>query len=615
MAENLDIVVTLKDEASPKLKEIGDSMSNWDAYASSSIKLAAGIAAIGAAAIGVAAYSIGQAQEAVAGQKELAAVLESTGGAAGMTAESVNGLATELSRATNFTDDAVLSAENMLLTFTNIHADVFPAATEATLNLATKFGSVEAASVQLGKALNDPVEGVNALRRVGVALTDEQQKQIEQFVKVGDVASAQAVILDELGTEFGGLAKSVADPMTQAKNQLNEMAEALGMKLLPYVNQAAQAFLDWIDSMGGIDGIMATLQSAFEKIEPFLPIIIGAIGGGLVGALTVAAGALWAFIAPLLIPMAIGAAIVAAIMLIYYAISHLGELVDAVKILIGMAWDWIYTKTVSVFTTISDFFTTVWNSIYDFLKSIWDAITFAVDFALSFMLGLVITALEFLGIDWEAGWEAIKNILSAAWEWMNNAFQIAIASVKAVWEIGWGAIKGFVTPIWESIKGIVSGAWDYIVGVFNTGGALIQTGWETIFNAIAGVCTSVFDAVKGTIVNAINYVIDKINALIAMANSVSAKVSGPQLPTITPLAFSSGGVVPSINWGAQGSDTVPAMLTPGEQVLTKEQARMYNGGGSGITVIINNPVVMSDDDIVEKIGNPIMKVFKQHFAT
>jgi hypothetical protein len=123
-----------------------------------------------------------------------------------MTKKELIDLATSLSLVTRFEDDSIVKGESMLLTFTNIGKDVFPAATEAMLNMAQKFGSMDAASVQLGKALQDPIAGVAALRRVGVMLTDAQEKQIKQFIKVGDIASAQKVILGELNTEFGGLA-------------------------------------------------------------------------------------------------------------------------------------------------------------------------------------------------------------------------------------------------------------------------------------------------------------------------------------------------------------------------------------------------------------------------
>lgn len=590
MAENVEIVVSLKDEISSKLNDIKNSMRDFDAMADSSKKLAGGITVITLAATGVAAYAVTQAKEAVRGQQELQAVLESTNGVAGVTTESVNALATSLSLATNFTDDQVLSAENMLLTFTKIGSDVFPAATEATLNMAEKFGGVEAASIQLGKALNDPIEGVTALRRVGVTLTQGQEDSIKKFVEMGDIASAQKVILDELGTEFGGLARSVADPAIQAKNQIGELAEALGMKLLPYVNQAAQAFIDWLESMGGVDGVLQKITNAFIIIQPYLPIIAGALIGGLVPALIAATLALWAFVAPLLIPMAIGAAVVAAIMLIRAAIQNFGEFASAIAILVVQGWEDIKNKAQILFKIVSDDIIEIWTGIKDFFSTIWDGILAILNLAVEGFLLIINGFLTLLFLDWETSWNGLKFI----------------------WSESMNFIKTTSDNIWGSIKSVFMDSWAYLSGLFNSGKELLIVAWTSMWDALTAKAISAWDGVKIVIKDSINWIINKINALISAANVVSAKVGGPKIPMLQPLTFSQGGIVPMVDWSPVGTDTVPALLTPGERVLTKEQAQNYSGGG--VTVIINNPVVMTEDDIVERLGDPLINVLKQHFA-
>jgi hypothetical protein len=74
---------------------------------------------------------------------------------------------------------------------------------------------LKGSAVQLGKALNDPIAGVGALSRVGVTFTETQKDMIKTMVEAGNVAGAQTLILDELGKEFGGSAKALADPVTQ----------------------------------------------------------------------------------------------------------------------------------------------------------------------------------------------------------------------------------------------------------------------------------------------------------------------------------------------------------------------------------------------------------------
>lgn len=95
---------------------------------------------VGVGALGVV---LGQSmKEAMAAEEvtaQLNAAIKSTGGIAGVTAQAIQDHALALSQVTRFEDDAIVSADAMLLTFTNIGKDVFPQATAAILDVATAF--------------------------------------------------------------------------------------------------------------------------------------------------------------------------------------------------------------------------------------------------------------------------------------------------------------------------------------------------------------------------------------------------------------------------------------------------------------------------------------------
>ena len=173
----------------------------------------------------------GQAQRAL---DQLNQVIKSTGGVAGVTSEELQKMAQDLSEVTEFEDDAIIKSQALLLTFTKIGKDVFPDATEAVLNLSAALGQdLQASTVQIGKALNDPIQGITALRRVGVQLSAAQEEQIKNFVALNDVASAQKVILGELSTQFGGTAKAVfannpALMFAKAQQQIGNILEKVG---------------------------------------------------------------------------------------------------------------------------------------------------------------------------------------------------------------------------------------------------------------------------------------------------------------------------------------------------------------------------------------------------
>src|SRR3990167_3926981 len=203
---NIEIQISARDQASSVLKGIQGSLGDIGGFARGALALGLGVAtaAAGALAAGL-GFSIHEAMEAQEVQAQLANVLRSTGGVAGVTADMANELANSLMGVTRFGDEAILSGENMLLTFTNIGKDVFPEATEVMLDMSQALGQdIKSSAIQLGKALQDPVLGVTALRRVGVNFTEEQKKMIEAMVDAGDVAGAQAFILKELQNEVGG---------------------------------------------------------------------------------------------------------------------------------------------------------------------------------------------------------------------------------------------------------------------------------------------------------------------------------------------------------------------------------------------------------------------------
>ena len=164
--------------------------------------------------------------EKFASDAKIDAVLKSTKEAAGMTKDSLNELTASLRENTIMSGSMIKEGEHMLLTFTQIGKEVFPQATETVMNMATAFGvDAKTSAVQLGKALNDPLNGMTALKRVGVTFSADQKKIIQGFVEQGDIVSAQKVILGELNTEFGGLAKAMANTPTGKMQQFAHSIE------------------------------------------------------------------------------------------------------------------------------------------------------------------------------------------------------------------------------------------------------------------------------------------------------------------------------------------------------------------------------------------------------
>lgn len=184
--------------------------------------------AMGAASIGKSIIGATVRQEQALAQLEQR--LKSTGGAAGLTSQELQDMARAMQQVTTFGDEVVMEGQALLLTFTQIGKDVFPAATETMLNMSVAMNQgLKESAIQLGKALNDPIKGVTALRRVGVQLTEAQEEQIRAFVEMNDVAGAQRIILKELEVQMGGSARAARDTLGGAidglKNAFGDLLE------------------------------------------------------------------------------------------------------------------------------------------------------------------------------------------------------------------------------------------------------------------------------------------------------------------------------------------------------------------------------------------------------
>ncbi|MDY0167440.1 MAG: phage tail length tape measure family protein [Thermoguttaceae bacterium] len=213
------------------------------------------------------------AKQQIDAEKKLGAVLEATGHAAGFHVEELKEQAAALQRVTNYGDETTLSMMAVLATFRNIRGDVFKQATASILDMSSVLGTdLKGSAIQVGKALNDPIQGISALTRVGITFTDAQKEQVKALQESGDMVGAQRVILAELEAQFGGAAKAMADPMVQLKNSLGDLGEAIGMQLLPFARMLAEDLTKPTEEAGA-----AAARSATE-FGGLAAVIIEAVG-------------------------------------------------------------------------------------------------------------------------------------------------------------------------------------------------------------------------------------------------------------------------------------------------------------------------------------------------
>lgn len=205
-----------------------------------------------------AAKGIKEAQETSAAMAQVTSALTSTGGAAGKTADQLTRAADSFEMHSLYEGDQILSQVTAkLLAFGNVTGATFDRAQQAIVDYASRSGKdLSAATLLIGKALNDPAKAMGVLGKAGITLSAEQQKLVQQFVATGNAAGAQGILLDALTTKFGGAAQAAqdADAWNAVTDAFNSIAESLGTLLLPLIKPLA-------------DGL-ASLAKRFQELDP-----------------------------------------------------------------------------------------------------------------------------------------------------------------------------------------------------------------------------------------------------------------------------------------------------------------------------------------------------------
>ncbi len=215
-----------------RFEKIGSNISNLGRNLT--LGLTAPLAAFGVASFKAAAES----KDAMA---QVEASLASMGRQAEFTTEQLAALASDEMRKSLFDDDEILrKVTATLLTFGNVAGAEFQRAQAAAVDLSAKLGTdLQAATILVGKALQDPVKGIAALSRSGIQFTAAQKETIKTMVEVGNQAGAQQMILAELEKQFAGSAEAVrkANPAAAMKQAFSELQENVGTVLLPVIER------------------------------------------------------------------------------------------------------------------------------------------------------------------------------------------------------------------------------------------------------------------------------------------------------------------------------------------------------------------------------------------
>lgn len=252
-----------------KLTSVGKSLS---------LRLTAPLAALGG-------VSLHLADVQAKAEAKVQQALKTTNQAVGYNFRQLTDYASELQGKTIFGDETILAKSTArLLAFTDITGENFKRTQALALDLATALEmDLGSASLQLGKALSDPLTKLSSLSRAGITFSEEQTAVIKQLAKTGELAKAQAMILDELEKKFGGQAEAAArtglGAVQQLKNAWGDFLERIGAAIMPFATKVA----------GALSTVVQMLQSMSPAMMQTLVVVAGLVAA--IGPLSLGIGA------------------------------------------------------------------------------------------------------------------------------------------------------------------------------------------------------------------------------------------------------------------------------------------------------------------------------------
>lgn len=468
---------------------------------------------------------MGEGQKVAA---QTAAVIKSTGGAANVSAAQVSNLANAMLKKTGIDDEATQVAENMLLTFTNVrnevgkNNDIFTQSSKAVLDMdeAMTHGnstaeSLRGTSILVGKALNDPVKGMTALRRVGVSLDEQQIATVKSLVAQGKTMQAQKLILGELTKEFGGSAAAIGNTLPGKLNILREtfrndmasMLQAAVPTMTKIIGFAGVAMPIAFHAMGTvIHAVADTVRGAFSALKPALQPIIDEIQG-LIG-MGRQFGSEGVFLrlqddfknlsAPAKIAAAAIAGVGAAILLMTAPITSL--------VALGVGLDVLYHKN----QAFHDFVVQAWADIrstvlavVSYLQALWaqygEAITMDARAVYAALAQIVSTGLDWIRGFWQRNGAQITQYAHTALEDVKAIVRVALDLIRGYWNHFGAATIAVVKAEWAMIRGQIQADIQIVKNIIKLALDLIHGNWSAAWHDLVGIVQGAMHLIEATL--------------------------------------------------------------------------------------------------------------------
>lgn len=386
--------------------------------------------------------AIQAAEESEVAQARLSQVFKSMGQdykkATAASADYASALQTQI----GFEDETIMAVQAKIATFekaSNALArsnGIYERATAAAFDMqAAGFGDASNNAVQLGKALQDPLTGINALRRSGITFTDAEKKKIAALVKSNQLFKAQDIVMKAIEKQVGGVAKATATTSQKMKIAWGEVMEKIGYAVLPM-------FLKFSNFM--LNKVIPTVQSFIDK-HPKLVRWLAIASVSLLAIGTIAK------VISISISLLSGSfsLLSGAISFVGRTIVFVGRLFlgNPILLAIGLIAAGVYL-IIKHWSKIKAFFSKLWGNVKEIFMRAWHI-----------MLNIMLAPLRAMIFLWNKIssffsnlWTGIKDTASTAWQAIGDAL---IAPIKWIQE-KWEALLNWFKRTFEKIKGWIT---------------------------------------------------------------------------------------------------------------------------------------------------------------
>ena len=386
-----------------------------------------------------------------------------------------------------------------------------------------------------------------------------------------------------------GFRNSVMETVGSIVSSLQPAFQAL-MGLLPAFQTLWQAV------MSVVEALTPVILNLVAAIAPVVSMIISSavpVITTLVGILSSLVTQIAEFVAPIIQMIA---ALVAQVM-------------PQIQQIITTAMQLIQQIIETVWPYVQEVITAVMADIQAVVETVWPIIESVISSALAVIQSVINAVSAAISGDWDAFWNAVKDVAMTVWEGIKSVISTAIgsvqanignvmAAVKGVWDSVWSAIEAVAVSVGGAIASAVSGMASKVAGFFSnmlssvtsTVGNMWSSAKSSFVSGVSSVISSVSSLpgkIKGLFANAGSWLVNSGRSIIdgltsgirsAIGGAISAVKSGlSSIRSLFPFSPAKEGPFSGKGWVLYSGMSIMDALAEGADLQASKTIKTFGG--------------------------------------